>query len=640
MSKRYLILSPFAPAPRDAGHRRRLVQTLEMLRDRGASIDFLHVRFEDPWRWRSPIDLEREIGRLIDGYFPVEADSNMGLPPKTPPTHTVDEWWGVNVERSVKEAFHHRAYDGFVIHNVWLSKAFDFCPPRTTKILETHDLFWPRGEFYERTGTKLEFYLPTKEEELRGISRADVVVMIQEQEADILRGEGIPGVVTVPYWPSDVKPDREREWLHPDRIVFGMIGTAHPFNIRGLQELGRALDRVIGESFAPIEFVVAGALCNYWDARSPARLLGFVEREEEFYSQVDFVCAPVFDGSGLKVKVVDALARNCPLIVSAHAAKGIRLPDDVIAEDADEMAEKMRDLSFARQSRLEVLRKFQKFADINADETADAAVSFKRAIIPRQPILAFDCVGGDGKTCRLRLASALAYSHLMEPHVSFAMLVGSDVAGRIRDQSLDSVRFFLGFSAFIEANDDRRAVVITSYPRRYELRTDVIFVFDDRFADRDESTFEGAHRIASNIGSDQGMDFYYLPIMTKPFFWAPVVNSLKQDAKRERKGIGEPGRISEIHVGEPRRNGAVSLDPDGRLYDDSALLLGEYEEVSKSGTWSEPIAPVIGDLIAQFGLSFRGIPSASIILDGDLWHMRQSADEVAKRVLNSLLKAR
>ena len=90
-----------------------------------------------------------------------------------------------------------------VVHNVWLSKAFDFVHPASTKVLETHDLFWKRADAFAQIGVPASFFMIDRESELFGIGRADIAVTIQESEARELLALTPCRVVNVPYLRRD-----------------------------------------------------------------------------------------------------------------------------------------------------------------------------------------------------------------------------------------------------------------------------------------------------------------------------------------------------------------------------------------------------------------------------------------------------
>lgn len=54
-----------------------------------------------------------------------------------------------------------------------------------------------------------------------------------------------------------------------------------------------------------------------------AKVLGFADDLSALFASVDALCAPILTGAGIKIKVVDALTMNCPVIGTRKALEGI-----------------------------------------------------------------------------------------------------------------------------------------------------------------------------------------------------------------------------------------------------------------------------------------------------------------------------
>src|SRR6202042_1337708 len=107
----------------------------------------------------------------------------VGTPPVKGYLHGIDEWWDSVLETQIKEIFTYRNYDIFVVHNVWLSKAFDFAPRGTLRLLDSHDVFSTRMAYFDASKGAPEFFLTDANSEAHGASRADIVLGIQDNDA-------------------------------------------------------------------------------------------------------------------------------------------------------------------------------------------------------------------------------------------------------------------------------------------------------------------------------------------------------------------------------------------------------------------------------------------------------------------------
>jgi hypothetical protein len=353
-----LIISPFATYPLDAGHRRRVMQVTRLLAEGGYRITFLLLAFEDPWYWRHDADSFERLRSQWDEVILAYAGQGIGLPPKKGDVHQLDEWWDQGLEQALRNLTSRRHFDVVVVHNVWLSKAFEFFPATTFKILETHDLFWKRPEVFARIGRQPEFYVVAESQELLGIQRADVAVTIQECEGAELVAKVDCQVVTVPFYDPDLerlaRPPGHPHYLSTDKVTFGVLATPNPFNIAGLNALLASLEQVIVETFAPVEVVVGGRVGEHVEKRAAVKCVGYVENEAAFYDNVDFAIAPVFDGTGFKVKTADVLALRVPGLFSTHAAEGTAIDPSLLCDTPDAMARRMADIALHRPSLADV----------------------------------------------------------------------------------------------------------------------------------------------------------------------------------------------------------------------------------------------------------------------------------------------
>ena len=327
-----LILSPFATHPLDAGQRKRAYQTTALLQEWGFSITFLHFAFETRWYWGHNSDDDAVLKEQWDGdVLHFYANKKVGLPPVNGESHQLDEWWDEALGGYITNIFSKRQFDLFVVHNIWLSKAFDYAPYQCLKVLEMHDLFSQRAKEFEATGVSPEFFHCSEKDELFGLRRADLLCAIKHEDANwcMAREIGKTQVITIPYVEANrhehpiTNSNAPTKRLHPGKVIFGMIGSDIHFNRHAIHQLIKELDAVIQKTYAPIEFVLAGSICkSVGECPVFVRKLGFVDHVNDFYSAVDVVMVPMLHGTGVKIKSVEALNYNKPVLFTTHSAEG------------------------------------------------------------------------------------------------------------------------------------------------------------------------------------------------------------------------------------------------------------------------------------------------------------------------------
>jgi len=395
-----LVVSPFASLPRDAGHRRRVHQMTRLLAENGYAVTFLLLAFEDDWAWAHDPDLHAELRAAWEDVIVVHAGDHVGRPPRDGVAHGLDEWWEPALEATLVNLGTRRFFDVVVVHNVWLSKAFDFVHPAATKVLETHDLFWKRADAFARIGLPPAFFVTTREAELFGLGRADIVVTIQGAEGRELLARTERRVVNVPFYDDALHREAEAQragFAHADKVSFGFLASANPFNIHGANLLLAALEREIAESFAPVEIVVGGSVGPHLRTILPLRRLGRVPDERGFYAGVDYAIAPVFEGTGFKIKTADALALGRPLLASSHAAEGVPLDPSLIFATPGEMAAEMARIALRRPNPHRATGQVRRARDALRARAARGSADLLRAIAtaPAPAVIDLRDVPGD-----------------------------------------------------------------------------------------------------------------------------------------------------------------------------------------------------------------------------------------------------
>lgn len=128
----------------------------------------------------------------------------------------------------------------------------------------------------------------------------------------------LPNVVTV----SATAPGRQRQL--PPRIL--MVGSFdHEPNVEGLRWFYREVWPLLVEANLNCEIHAVGASSEKLATQFPSLTgHGFVDNIATNYSSASVVIAPILSGSGTQIKVIDALAHACPVIVSPFAFSGFQ----------------------------------------------------------------------------------------------------------------------------------------------------------------------------------------------------------------------------------------------------------------------------------------------------------------------------
>ncbi len=197
--------------------------------------------------------------------------------------------------------------------------------PLNRSVIDTHDVKFQK---YRKLKQKdvFDFRVIGKLiSEAAVLRRVKSVVAISKKDQEIFDSilDDVP-VRFVPIYQRREAVSRERPSQFPYDLAF--VGSENEFNVVGFVDFVRNnRDWLRRRTIA-----VAGKVCGDPRVQSVAsenpgiQLRGFVGDLEGFLSEAKAVLSPV-EGSGLKIKIVDALACGKPVFASAHSMSG--LPD-------------------------------------------------------------------------------------------------------------------------------------------------------------------------------------------------------------------------------------------------------------------------------------------------------------------------
>jgi len=153
--------------------------------------------------------------------------------------------------------------------------------------------------------------------------------------------EVVPNGVTV--------KNASTEYTPKNNSILFVGGLSWYPNLQGVEYLLEEVLPALNKLTTDYELNIIGegasdALLETYKHDKKIKFLGFVESLETLYNDASAFVAPIFDGGGTKLKVLNALANNIPLVTSTLGCEGIDLIDGthcLIADDAETMAAKL-----------------------------------------------------------------------------------------------------------------------------------------------------------------------------------------------------------------------------------------------------------------------------------------------------------
>jgi glycosyltransferase involved in cell wall biosynthesis len=234
-------------------------------------------------------------------------------------------------------AYHARCHaDAIVADYAFLTEGIPYVlRPDARSAVVMHDLFSSRGAQFDRIGEADSVALVSEETEMAFLAGAGAVVAIQPEEAELVRAN-LPTqpVILAPMAVECVgapQPGKD------GRILF--VGSKTAPNIVGLRWFLEKVWPMVLAAVPDAELSVAGSVSGAIAAGVPGvRLFGPVPSLETLYREAAVVISPLPVGSGLKIKLVEALGHGKAVVATTATVQGFEALTREAVAVADEPA--------------------------------------------------------------------------------------------------------------------------------------------------------------------------------------------------------------------------------------------------------------------------------------------------------------
>lgn len=295
-------------------------------------------------------DMRRSSLYAYDLYKEVHVESRLTGSNYNGLNVDVDDWCGIEAMDAVSDLCGRYEYDIAITNYPWMSAVFERVHAYTRKILLTHDSFVDRNKRMLEQGYPESGWISIDQEgEQLACERSDIVVAMQEQEADGFRQLVDHERVQVIGPIFDLV---ETPYPEPcEKLRIGYFGSSNWVNE---QNLGAYLKHWAADDdlMAKSEILIGGGVCETLKDFVPASLLakvnptmiGRVPTPGDFFSKCDLIINPERGGTGIKIKTLEAMAHGCAIITTRGGSVGLdsSLPDHQ-AEGFEHLANLTRD---------------------------------------------------------------------------------------------------------------------------------------------------------------------------------------------------------------------------------------------------------------------------------------------------------
>ena len=316
-----LIISPIPSHPQQQGNSARIYRLAQLFQLKGHPVHFIYFGLEGLTKKQ-----ESEMRDSWDMFHFIQPHGPAPKPSLGEFYH-VDDWYDDRVGELVESLCESWNYAACVVNYVWFSKALEHLPDCVLKLIDTHDVFGDRHIVAKDAGLEPVWFYTSSDLESWALKRADIVIAIQDKEAEHFRKISEIRVVTIGYIiPDQILPVRER---NGQPLKIGYLGSGNPFNVTSILNFFEDLDPSVSANKA-VEFHLAGTICKAVSGRVENKVTywGIVDDVADFYTDMDVLINPMVGGTGLKIKSVEVLAFGKPLLATKDAMVGICRPTE------------------------------------------------------------------------------------------------------------------------------------------------------------------------------------------------------------------------------------------------------------------------------------------------------------------------
>jgi hypothetical protein len=234
-------------------------------------------------------------------------------------------------------------------------------PARVVKILAAVDVLHQRRQSFEQAGLQGRFLNWTESTESEMLRNNDLIVAIQTEDAEALKRMA-PDRPVIMAGLGTVARRRSGRAV-PGRCLF--VGGAGMQNLQGLKWFLDGVWPRVRSSLPGSSLHVCGGICDLIAESHPGvSFQGRLKSLEAEYQAAEVCVIPLLAGSGLKIKLVEALAHGLACVTTPVGAQGIPGLSNcaVVTSEPDEFADAVLDFLMNASRRMEYEAKAHQFA--------------------------------------------------------------------------------------------------------------------------------------------------------------------------------------------------------------------------------------------------------------------------------------
>ncbi len=320
--KKILVISQSYTPPVYAGNQKCILEYCELLKNLGAEVSLLYLQGhkkidKDDLRilksyWGDSLYIYR---RKLSLEIPVRLAGKLRSP--FTDFNFLDEKYPFGLTSFVRKLQKKHRFDIIIINYLTLSRLF-LADLQCKKVLFTHDCFTFKNQRL-KSGKTLINLKPN--DEAKALRRCDTILSIQDNESTLFRYLYPDGDIKTVY---SIFPTHPAVATAPGNNILFFSGDSK-LNVNGITRFIEQAFPLILENAPDTKLIIAGNICNKLKNLSHPNITmqGRIQNVDNFYNQGNIVINPVYQGTGLKIKTLEALSYGKAVVVHPHSTEGL-----------------------------------------------------------------------------------------------------------------------------------------------------------------------------------------------------------------------------------------------------------------------------------------------------------------------------
>ena len=227
--------------------------------------------------------------------------------------------WGLNKYVEALQRSYH--FDTIIVNYPWMTPLLK-STSIPNKLLFTHDKFTQKKETIHA-----EYYSLSAQQEKEALSRADQILSIQEEETEFFK-------TLLPEKPiyTVFTQFEYHETINSNTSNILFFSGNSDLNLNGISYFIEKVWPLVKKEVTNAKLIIGGGICKALRGvikDADVELAGYVDDVCEFYKRGNIAINPVYQGTGLKIKTLEAISYGKIIVVHPHSVAGLYKKESV-----------------------------------------------------------------------------------------------------------------------------------------------------------------------------------------------------------------------------------------------------------------------------------------------------------------------